>query len=79
MAEIDWAHVDVTRTHSPFLRDRRIEAYSGIEQLLIDSGTQACCLCGQRISDPLPKIQRAASPLAAQTASLCSVAGSTIY
>jgi len=36
MAEIDWARVDVTRTHWPFLRDRRVDAYSGIEQRLID-------------------------------------------
>jgi len=35
-AEIDWSHVDTTRTHWPFLRDRRIDAYSGIEQRLID-------------------------------------------
>ena len=36
MADIDWARVDVTRTHWPFLRDRRVDAYSGIEQRLID-------------------------------------------
>src|SRR5213595_3068238 len=35
-AEIDWNSVDVTRTHWPFLRDRRVDAYSGIEQRLID-------------------------------------------
>jgi len=28
--------VDEHRTHWPFLRDRRIDAYSGIEQRLID-------------------------------------------
>ena len=36
MAEIDWNRVDEVRTHWPFLRDRRIDAYSGIEQRLID-------------------------------------------
>ena len=36
MSDIDWARVDVTRTHWPFLRDRRVDAYSGIEQRLID-------------------------------------------
>ena len=36
MAEIDWNRVDEHRTHWPFLRDRRIDAYSGIEQRLID-------------------------------------------
>jgi len=36
MAEIDWGRVDEHRTHWPFLRDRRIDAYSGIEQRLID-------------------------------------------
>jgi N-carbamoylputrescine amidase len=36
MADIEWAQVDVTRTHWPFLRDRRIDAYSGIEQRIID-------------------------------------------
>lgn len=35
-AEIDWARVNEHRTHWPFLRDRRIDAYSGIEQRLID-------------------------------------------
>ena len=36
IAEIEWAHVDKTRTHWPFLRDRRIDAYSDIEQRLVD-------------------------------------------
>jgi N-carbamoylputrescine amidase len=35
-AEIDWARVDEQRTHWPFLRDRRIDAYGGIEQRMID-------------------------------------------
>lgn len=33
---IDLSKVDVTRTHWPFLRDRRIDAYGGITQRLID-------------------------------------------
>jgi N-carbamoylputrescine amidase len=36
IAEIEWARIDQYRTHWPFLRDRRIDAYSGIEQRLID-------------------------------------------
>jgi N-carbamoylputrescine amidase len=35
-AEIDWKRVDQHRTHWPFLRDRRIDAYGGIEQRLVD-------------------------------------------
>jgi N-carbamoylputrescine amidase len=35
-AEIDWKRVDEHRTHWPFLRDRRIDAYAGIQQRLID-------------------------------------------
>jgi N-carbamoylputrescine amidase len=30
MAECDFAKIDVQRTHWPFLRDRRIDAYHGI-------------------------------------------------
>ncbi len=33
---LDLAKVDQTRTHWPFLRDRRIDAYSGLTQRLID-------------------------------------------
>ncbi len=36
MAEVVWGSLDVQRTHWPFLRDRRIDAYAGIEQRLID-------------------------------------------
>jgi N-carbamoylputrescine amidase len=36
LAEIDWSAVDRHRTHWPFLRDRRVDAYSGINQRLID-------------------------------------------
>ena len=34
--EVDLGMVDVTRTHWPFLRDRRIDAYSGITKRLLD-------------------------------------------
>ncbi len=33
---VDLGIVDVTRTHWPFLRDRRIDAYQGLTQRLID-------------------------------------------
>ena len=33
---VDLAKVDVTRTHWPFLRDRRIDAYEGLTRRLID-------------------------------------------
>src|SRR5580658_8075015 len=33
---VDISKVDVTRTHWPFLRDRRIDAYSGLTQRLMD-------------------------------------------
>jgi N-carbamoylputrescine amidase len=36
IAEIDWTWVDRHRTHWPFLRDRRVDAYSEINQRLID-------------------------------------------
>ena len=35
-ATIDWTTVDKHRTHWPFLRDRRIDAYSGIDQRMIE-------------------------------------------
>ena len=35
-ADVDPAQVDDTRTHWPFLRDRRIDAYGGLTQRLID-------------------------------------------
>lgn len=35
-AEIDWGRVNQHRTHWPFLRDRRIDAYAGLEQRLLD-------------------------------------------
>ena len=33
---VDFAQVDTTRTHWPFLRDRRIDAYGGLMQRLLD-------------------------------------------
>jgi N-carbamoylputrescine amidase len=36
MADVAWDRIDEQRTHWPFLRDRRIDAYAGIEQRLID-------------------------------------------
>jgi N-carbamoylputrescine amidase len=36
MVPVDLAKVDVTRTHWPFLRDRRIDAYGGLTSRLID-------------------------------------------
>jgi len=36
LGEIDWARVNEHRTHWPFLRDRRVDAYGGIEQRLLD-------------------------------------------
>jgi N-carbamoylputrescine amidase len=33
---LDLGKVDITRTHWPFLRDRRIDAYAGLTQRLID-------------------------------------------
>ena len=35
-AEMEWERVNEHRTHWPFLRDRRVDAYAGIEQRLID-------------------------------------------
>jgi N-carbamoylputrescine amidase len=36
LVEVDLARLDPTRTHWPFLRDRRIDAYSGLTQRLLD-------------------------------------------
>lgn len=36
LLEVDLGTADVTRTHWPFLRDRRIDAYSGITKRLLD-------------------------------------------
>jgi N-carbamoylputrescine amidase len=36
IADVDWNRVNEHRTHWPFLRDRRVDAYAGIEQRLLD-------------------------------------------
>ena len=36
MAEIDWSRVNEHRTHWPFLRDRRVDAYVGLERRMLD-------------------------------------------
>jgi N-carbamoylputrescine amidase len=38
IAEVDPAHLEVIRRHWPFLRDRRIDAYQGIERRYLDGG-----------------------------------------
>jgi N-carbamoylputrescine amidase len=35
-ASVDLSQVDVTRTHWPFLRDRRIDVYGDLTRRLID-------------------------------------------
>ncbi len=35
-ADVDWARVNEHRTHWPFLRDRRVDAYGGLERRLLD-------------------------------------------
>ncbi|MCS7048314.1 MAG: carbon-nitrogen hydrolase [Verrucomicrobiae bacterium] len=37
LAECDWREVERTRQHWPFLRDRRIDAYAGLTQRLLDA------------------------------------------
>jgi N-carbamoylputrescine amidase len=36
MAECDFNKIDTQRTHWPFLRDRRIDAYQDITKRMID-------------------------------------------
>ena len=36
VGEVHWAKIDQHRTHWPFLRDRRIDAYAGIERRMRD-------------------------------------------
>ena len=36
LADIDWNRVTVHRIHWPFLRDRRVDAYSGLDRRMID-------------------------------------------
>ena len=33
---VDLANVDITRTHWPFLRDRRIDAYGNLTRRFVD-------------------------------------------
>jgi len=35
-ADVEWDRVNKHRTHWPFLRDRRVDAYAGLEQRMID-------------------------------------------
>ena len=35
-ADVEWARIDEQRTHWPFLRDRRIDAYEGIAKRFLD-------------------------------------------
>lgn len=37
LAECDWREVERTRQHWPFLRDRRIDAYAGLTQRVLDA------------------------------------------
>src|SRR3989441_7325603 len=36
MADVEWDRVNEHRTHWPFLRDRRVDAYAGLERRMID-------------------------------------------
>jgi len=36
MADVVWSRVNEQRTHWPFLRDRRVDAYGGLDQRMID-------------------------------------------
>jgi len=36
VASVDLGHIDVTRTHWPFLRDRRVDAYQGLSKRFLD-------------------------------------------
>src|SRR5213078_4027024 len=36
MADVEWNRVNEHRTHWPFLRDRRVDAYGGLEKRMID-------------------------------------------
>ena len=35
-ADVDWSRVNGHRTHWPFLRDRRVDAYAGLERRMLD-------------------------------------------
>ena len=34
--DVEWAWIDRHRTHWPFLRDRRVDAYAGLERRMLD-------------------------------------------
>ncbi len=36
LAEVEWERVNEHRTHWPFLRDRRVDAYAGLERRMLD-------------------------------------------
>ena len=36
VADVEWNRVNEHRTHWPFLRDRRVDAYAGLEKRMID-------------------------------------------
>jgi N-carbamoylputrescine amidase len=36
IADVEWARVNEQRTHWPFLRDRRVDAYSGLDRRMLD-------------------------------------------
>ncbi len=36
LADVEWDRVNEHRTHWPFLRDRRVDAYAGLEKRMID-------------------------------------------
>jgi N-carbamoylputrescine amidase len=36
MADVAWSRVNEQRTHWPFLRDRRVDAYGGLDRRMID-------------------------------------------
>jgi N-carbamoylputrescine amidase len=36
LVECDWEQIDLVRTHWPFLRDRRIDAYNGLLKRYLD-------------------------------------------
>jgi len=38
VVEVDTGRVDVARTHWPFLRDRRVDAYGGMTSRYLDEG-----------------------------------------
>jgi N-carbamoylputrescine amidase len=41
LVTVDLGKIDATRTHWPFLRDRRIDAYGDLTKRYVDSNPQA--------------------------------------